>query len=113
MEPANHFTTASTLNDCNIVNGACGLVVSENEEVVEAVTTATYTELPPEVTAQVTEVVEQSEADAEFGVDFPGLFNPPSVQDDSVVREPVTSGGDAANYAQNNSDEEEDGQDEL
>lgn len=115
MTPSNHFTTESTVNNCNIVSGSCGAfsAVEEVEEIVETVTTATYTEPPPEVTAQVTEVVEQSETDSEFGVDFPGLFNAPSVQDQSTVREPVTSGGDAANYADNNSDEEEDRQDEI
>lgn len=114
MTPANHFTTASTVNDCFIVSGACGVAgSSETEEVVETVTTSTYTEPPPVVTAQIAEVIEQSEADTEFGVDFPGLFNPPAVQDQGVIREPVTSGGDAANYADNSDDSEEDNQDGI
>ena len=35
--------------------------------------------------------------DAAFGVDFPDLFNPPAVDNQGLVDDPVTSGGAGAN----------------
>jgi hypothetical protein len=35
-------------------------------------------------------------ADAAFGVDFPNLFTPPAVDNQGLVDDPVTSGGEGA-----------------
>ena len=50
------------------------------------------------------QAIEQTEADSSFGMDFPGMFNPPAVSEQGTVNDPVTSGGDSAVYG---SEEEE------
>ena len=53
---------------------------------------------PAEEDEENQELVEQAEADITFGIEFPQMFDPPEVAEQAVVRGPVTSGGDTANY---------------
>lgn len=69
------------------------------------ITNSTYVETPIPVASNP--VAEQSETNASFGLDFPNLFNPPSVAEQGSVNDPVTSGGDSATYSQQAEDEDE------
>ena len=40
----------------------------------------------------------EQEADAEFGVDFPGLLETPLLSEDPLLDDPVSSGGDSSLY---------------
>ena len=45
------------------------------------------------------------QSDEEFGPEFPRLFNAPIVNEDELVRDPVTSGNDTALGAPGSGDE--------
>jgi hypothetical protein len=54
-------------------------------------------ESPVEI-VQVAPANEQ-QADAQFGVDFPGLIEAPLLSEDPLLEDPVSSGGDSSLYA--------------
>lgn len=55
------------------------------------------------------QAVEQSQSNTTFGLDFPSLFNPPSVAEQASINDPVSSGGDPAGFGptRTENDEEE------
>ncbi|NIQ95716.1 MAG: hypothetical protein GWN87_17050 [Desulfuromonadales bacterium] len=111
MEPSNHFTNESTLNLCFIVSGVCGSGIPVGEGQIEPpITNSTYTAPPPLVTRETTEIVEQNEEDNSFGLDFPSMFSAETVDEQTNVTQPVTSGGDNALYGDPLEDDENDAQ---
>lgn len=74
-----------------------GPIAFNNPEVFEA---------PVEIFQDVP--VNDQQADAEFGADFPGLIEAPLLSEDALLEDPVTSGGDSSLYAQDDPEDDED-----
>lgn len=55
------------------------------------------------------QTVVETQSNTSFGLDFPSLFDPPSVAEQPTIGDPVTSGGDPASIGRNRAvnDEEE------
>ncbi len=91
------FTGGSTLNDCFINTARCGASsltepgMPPNHNLLED---PIDNEEPEEEAVPTTPT-----SDEAFGLDFPGLLSAPTVQEDEVVRDPVTSGSDSALYS--------------
>lgn len=90
--PADDYTAASTLNDCYIVLGQCGVLPSPDLEL--PITAIDYVEQIEPVSNP--DVVEQVERETAFGMEFPLQLNPPPIGDQGIVTDRVTSGGDSA-----------------
>lgn len=105
MEPANHFTDNASLNGCLIITGVCSISGGPIDE-APPINNPAIVEDP--VVGEPTEPSEE-EGDSEFGMDFPGLLDTPTVSEDGVIDDPVTSGGDSALYSggEDDSDDEE------
>ena len=49
----------------------------------------------------------QTLIDTGFGMEFPGLLDPPPIGDQGLVTDPVTSGGDSATYERRDTENED------
>ncbi len=94
------YDAAAEFNDCVINTAVCPTVTTP--------VTPTIVPVPPVTNPQVfeapvsgTEVITQveSQSDEEFGVDFPGLVEAPLLSEEPELDDPVTSGGDASQFA--------------
>lgn len=94
--PANDYTTDATLNDCNIITAVCGSAPPppSEPEIDVPLTSRDLTEVPDAGTSLA--AVDRAQADAAFGVEFSSAMQVPEGDDQGLVTDPVTSGGDQA-----------------
>lgn len=53
------------------------------------------------------QAVAQEQTNTSFGLDFPSLYDPPGVAEQSTINDPVTSGGDPASNGQTRTEDDE------
>jgi hypothetical protein len=95
--PANSYTTDATLNECNIITAACPSPPPPPPSEPEfdlPLTIRDRTEVPDEGVSLA--AVNRAQADAAFGVEFSSTIQVPEGDDQGLVTDPVTSGGDHA-----------------
>lgn len=113
-EDPSEYTDSSELNDCLVNGGECGDGEEPPEEPelpeeeVPPVNNPAVIDAPISATDPI--VATEEEADSQFGSDFPGLVSTPLLTDETVLTDPVASGGDSSLYgAAAEDDDDEDG----
>ena len=109
-EAQSEYTEASEFNDCLINGGECEEAPPEEpqepEEEVPPINNPAVIEAP--IAAATDPVVAtEEEADTQFGSDFPGLVGTPLLTDETMLDDPVASGGDSSLYGFGAGEDEE------
>ena len=113
-EAASEYSDASAFNDCLINGGGtCDEPEPEPEpeQEIPPINNPAVIEAPLAAAADPV-IATEEEADSQFGSDFPGLVSTPLLTDDTVLDDPVASGGDSSLYGFEGDGDEEDEDDE-
>jgi hypothetical protein len=113
-EAASEYSDASAFNDCLINGGGtCDEPEPEPEpeQEIPPINNPAVIEAPLAAAADPV-IATEEEADSQFGSDFPGLVSTPLLTDDTVLDDPVASGGDSSLYGFEGDGDDEDEDDE-
>jgi hypothetical protein len=110
-DAATDYLDSAEFNDCVINTNECERFVDDIIEMAPPVNNPIIFEVPISAVDPIPPA--EDEGDAQFGVDFPGLVEAPLLSQETLLEDPVTSGGDSALYAlEDDSEDDEDESDE-